>query len=100
MPDAYLGPTLINPAMLETVDELRLALHEANMKLLHYSLRENDASAAAAIHGKIVQELGGILSAIMLAHVRGDDAGLKARIEAAIERTKFSLEPGEKTTRH
>lgn len=66
--------TLANPETLETVDDLRFALREANTKVFFAAMERSRLLGA-------IDEFGEVLQALVVAHMNGDDDAVKAQLE-------------------
>lgn len=67
------GPTLVNPQALDSVSELRKALHDANTQLFNAAMERCRLLGALDDFGEVLQEL-------VIANMNGDDDAVKARL--------------------
>lgn len=68
------GPTLVNPEALNSVSELRKALHDANTHLFNLALERCRLLGA-------LDDFGGVMEELVVANMNGDDDAVKARLD-------------------
>lgn len=74
-PTITMGPTLTNPDALHTVDDLRQALHDANVQLMNVSQQLHNTKAVLASVARDVAK-------IVLAHLAKDPIALVDSLDA------------------
>lgn len=94
------GPALVNPAGLDTVDDLRRALHEANKQLLDQSMRAIVTERRARVIEQALHRGVVMLTDILVAHSKGDAAALTEALDSALACVESSIASQPNATRH